>query len=203
MDRGAWSYPEAVRSSLARYLDLLYAESDRLNLTSVPRRQAWSRHVEESLDLVPARRWLLGERVLDLGSGGGTPGIPLVIAQPQIALGLIERDRAKATFLLRCCAELGLTSVRVFSRDAIELARSDGFQTADVLVSRAAVPAPRLLALAGSLLRAGGEGLVHVGRSVSVDLDLSNAAARAGLTELRIETFGSSRLLRFVRLPAG
>lgn len=191
------------RLLLERYLELLYAESNRLNLTRVPRADAWTRHVEESRDLLPLREWSPGERVLDLGSGGGIPGIPLAITRPLLLVGLIERDRAKAAFLVACLAQLQLPAAQVLARDALELARSQGFQAADVLVSRATLPVPALFRVAGKLLRVGGEGLVHVGASVGLDDDLRKAAARAGVGGLQLEHSGGSRLLRFARLPAG
>jgi 16S rRNA (guanine527-N7)-methyltransferase len=186
---------------LERYLDLLYAESNRLNLTRIPRSEAWARHIEESLDLVPLREWSPGERVLDLGSGGGIPGIPLAIAQPELLVGLIERDRAKAAFLLNCLGQLGLSAVTVLAQDAVELARSAGFTAADVLVSRAALPAPDLFRTAARLLRVGGEGLVHVGAATALGAELAGSSDRAGVGDLRLETSGRSRFLRFVKLP--
>jgi 16S rRNA (guanine527-N7)-methyltransferase len=188
---------------LERYLDLLYAEPNRLNLTRVQREDAWARHVEESLDLIPMRTWSPGERVIDLGSGGGLPGIPLAIALPQLALVLIERDRAKAAFLLATLGQLDMPGVRVLAGDASELAQRPGFERADVLVSRAALPVPSLFTLAGQLLRSGAEGLVHVGKSVAVDESVRGAADRAGLVGLELERSGRSHILHFRRRPDG
>lgn len=192
---------DTERLLLERYISLLYAQSNRINLTRVPQAEAWARHVEESLDLLPLRRWTSGEYVLDLGSGGGVPGLPLAITQPQLDFGLIERDRAKAAFLLSCLGQLGLASVRVMAQDASELARSQGFREADVLVSRAALPLPRLLGTAARLLRTGGEGLVHVGASAALGEPELVAAHRAGVGGLKLERAGRSRVLRFVKLP--
>ncbi|HVB53758.1 MAG TPA: RsmG family class I SAM-dependent methyltransferase [Candidatus Acidoferrales bacterium] len=203
MSSQPYPYSERERLFLERYLDLLYAESSRRNVTRVPRAEAWARHVEESLDLVPLRDWSPGERVLDLGSGGGIPGIPLAIVQPALSIGLIERNQAKAAFLLTCLGQLDLPAVQVLARDALELARSADFAAADVLVSRAALPVLQLLRLAGRLLGEGGEGLVHVGVSVTVDASVEAAASRAGVGRLKLETAGRSHLLRFVRLPRG
>jgi 16S rRNA (guanine527-N7)-methyltransferase len=192
---------ESERRLLESYLDLLYGESSRVNLTRVPRAQAWTRHIEESLDLVPLRQWSAGERVLDLGSGAGIPGIPLAIVQPEVSVRLIERDRSKAAFLARCVDTLGLSAVGVLGQDALELARSEGFATADVLVSRATVPPQDLFRTARRLLRTGGEGLVHVGAAVRLGAELSLAAQRAGVGDLHLQTSGRSRILRFRRLP--
>lgn len=186
---------------LERYLDLLYGEPNRLNLTRVQREDAWTRHVQESLDLIPMRAWSPGERVIDLGSGAGVPGIPLAIALPQLVLVLIERDRAKAAFLRSALGRLDLTGVRVLAGDASELLRRPDFEPADVLVSRAALPVSKLLALAAQLLSSGGEGLVHVGNSVAEDEGLQRLADRSGLGNLDLVSSGRIRVLRFTRLP--
>lgn len=184
---------------LERYLDLLYGEPNRLNLTRVQREDAWTRHVQESLDLIPVRTWSRGERVIDLGSGAGFPGIPLAVALPQLVMLLIERDRAKAAFLLRALGRLHMPTVQVLAGDASELIRGPDFQPADVLVSRAALPVPKLLTLAARMLRPGGEGFVHVGRSVAVDQRLRQLADRSTLGGLDLVTSGRSRILRFTR----
>ncbi|MGH7758526.1 MAG: RsmG family class I SAM-dependent methyltransferase, partial [Candidatus Dormibacteria bacterium] len=154
--------------------------------------------VEESLDLLRAREWHAGETVLDLGSGGGVPGIPLAVARQELRVVLVERSRARAAFLLSSLGQLGLGGVRVLARDAAELAGTGEVSGVDVMVSRAAVPPPRLLGLAARLLRPGGEGLVHVGSSF---WDRGTAADLAPLfptlTGLRVEAVGGSHLLRF------
>jgi 16S rRNA (guanine527-N7)-methyltransferase len=199
----AYPLSPGERLSLERFLELLYADSNRLNLTRVPQAEAWSRHVEESLDLLPLRDWTAGERVIDLGSGGGIPGIPLAIARPRLAIELIERDRAKAAFLLSCLGALELGLVRVLARDARELARIQDFQPADVLVSRAAQPLSEVLRAASRLLRPGGEGVVHVGASATIGGDVAQAAERVGVGRLRLERSGRSRFVRFIRMGSG
>ncbi|MGH7666394.1 MAG: 16S rRNA (guanine(527)-N(7))-methyltransferase RsmG [Candidatus Dormibacteria bacterium] len=203
MSRGGPALSQPRRQLLERYLELLYAENQRLNLTRIDRAEAWRRHIEESLDLVGARRWQAGERVLDLGSGGGVPGIPLAVALPGIRLGLIERDLAKAAYLGRCLDQLGLAEVWVVPQDARELARRPDFEPAQVLVSRAALSPGALLRVAAPLLGPGGEGLVHVGASAALDARLAARAQRSGLTGLRLVQAGGSRLLRFSRFAPG
>jgi len=194
--------PQIERQLLEDYLDLLYADSNWVNLTRVPRADAWTRHIEESLDLVALREWSSGERVLDLGSGGGIPGIPLAITQPQLEVGLIERDRAKAEFLSSCVVSLRLSAVQILPFDGLELARSERFRLADVLVSRAALPPRELFRVARRLLRVEGEGMVHVGASVSLTAELLRAAGRVGLGDLQLVSSGRSRFLRFVKLSS-
>jgi 16S rRNA (guanine527-N7)-methyltransferase len=190
--------PQQIRL-LERYLDLLYDENIRLNLTRVPRQRAWERHVEESLSLLSLRSWSEGELTIDLGSGGGVPGIPLAIARPHLRLLLLDRDQAKAAFLSRCLVELGLAGSAVVARDARELGRVSDRPRADVVVSRAAAPATKLLPLVVPLLKERGEALLLVGESVLIDQRLLRTCARLKLSPPELIRAGSVTVLRLRR----
>jgi 16S rRNA (guanine527-N7)-methyltransferase len=95
--------------------------------------------------------------VVDVGSGGGLPGLPLKIARPGLRLTLVESDQAKAAFLVRACATLGLDDVQVLARRAEEVGRDSHFREAfDVAVARALAPMPVLVELCLPLVRVGG-----------------------------------------------
>src|SRR5688572_1478994 len=80
----------ALADKLGAYLDLLLATNAEFNLTAVTDREgAWFRHIADSLSLVlELRTFAAGSRVIDVGSGGGLPGIPLAIALPEHAFTL-------------------------------------------------------------------------------------------------------------------
>jgi 16S rRNA (guanine527-N7)-methyltransferase len=111
---------------LGRYLALLEAGNASMNLTSVVEpEQMWRRHVLDSLTLVgPLAELPDGSRVMDVGSGGGVPGVPLAICMPGIEFVLLEATEKKAAFLLRVVELLGLKNVRVV-HDRAERAGQD------------------------------------------------------------------------------
>src|SRR5256885_7021684 len=111
--------------------------------------------VEDSLVLLEH----LGEadRLVDVGSGGGLPGLPLKIARPDLAVTLVEADQAKAAFLVGACAELGLRDVDVLARRAEDVGRDTQHREKfDVAVARALAPMPVLVELCLPLVRVGG-----------------------------------------------
>src|SRR6266550_1274395 len=111
--------------------------------------------VEDSLVLLEH----LGEahRLVDVGSGGGLPGLPLKIARPDLAITLIEADQAKAAFLVQACARLELEDVEVLARRAEEVGRDGRYRESfDVAVARALAPLPVLVELCLPLVRVGG-----------------------------------------------
>ena len=119
----------------------------------------------------------LGEarRVVDVGSGGGLPGLPLKIMRPELEMTLVEADRNKAAFLVSACAQLGLAGVEVVDRRAEEVGRDPRHREAfDAAVARAVAPMPVLAELCLPLVRVGGRLLAQ--KTESEDLSM---AARA------------------------
>ncbi|MBM3493054.1 MAG: 16S rRNA (guanine(527)-N(7))-methyltransferase RsmG, partial [Armatimonadetes bacterium] len=96
--------------SLVQYLDLMYGWNERLNLTRVPRAEAVPRHLMGALSVLCALDDRPTGRCLDLGSGGGLPGIPFSVALPDWSCVLMDARRKKVGFLLIAIAELGLVN---------------------------------------------------------------------------------------------
>ena len=109
-------------------------------------------------------------RVVDVGSGGGLPGLPLKIARPGLSMTLVESDQAKAAFLVRACAALGLHEVEVLARRAEDVGRDPLFRESfDVAVARALAPMPVLSELCLPLVRVGGRLLAQKTESEDID----------------------------------
>ncbi len=96
-------------------------------------------------------------RLVDVGSGGGLPGLPLKIARPELEVTLIEADQAKAAFLVQACASLGLNDVDVVARRAEDVGQDPGYrETFDLAVARALAPMRVLVELCLPLVKIGG-----------------------------------------------
>ncbi|MDQ6847224.1 MAG: 16S rRNA (guanine(527)-N(7))-methyltransferase RsmG [Candidatus Dormibacteraeota bacterium] len=147
----------AQRRAIDRHLDELDLWNRRLNLTAVARDGAWERHVVESLALLDAAGLREGARCVDLGSGGGIPGMIVAVVRPDLAVTLIESDRRKAGFLVHVSGLLELGNVSVAARRAEEMGADPAHRGRyDAVLSRAAAPPPLLCALSMPLLRRGG-----------------------------------------------
>src|SRR5579859_1431530 len=95
--------------------------------------------------------------LVDVGSGGGLPGLPLKIMLPRLEVTLVEADGRKAAFLTQACARLGLSGVRVVGRRAEDAAHDAVLREAfDVAVARALAPMPVLAELCLPFVRVGG-----------------------------------------------
>ena len=125
---------------LDRYCRLLWQWNTKLNLTRHTDYEKFvSRDVVDSLVL--SDHLEAGERVLDVGTGGGVPGIILAICRPDLEMALCESVAKKARVVEQIVAELGL-SVPVYHRRAEDLLAE---RTFDTLVIRAVAPLAKLL----------------------------------------------------------
>ena len=113
------------------------------------------RLIDDSLVLLDHLRG--ARKLVDVGSGGGLPGLPLKIARPGLAVTLVEADSGKAAFLVQACARLGLLDVEVVARRAEEVGHDARYRESfDVAVARALAPLPVLVELCLPLVRIGG-----------------------------------------------
>ena len=96
-------------------------------------------------------------RVIDVGSGGGLPGLPLKIALPRLEMTLVEADGRKAAFLTQACARLELDAVAIVNRRAEEAGHEPTLRESfDLAVARALAPLPALVELCLPFVRVGG-----------------------------------------------
>ena len=127
----------------------------------------------DALLLVP---WTGIGRVIDIGSGGGLPAVPMAIAMPQVRFTLLEANTRKCAFLERVAATLNLKNVAVAHGRAEELGHRPALREQfDRAISRAAAPPAVLLELALPFVRPGGDLVAQVS---PVDPHLLEPAAR-------------------------
>ncbi|ATD72772.1 16S rRNA (guanine(527)-N(7))-methyltransferase RsmG [Gordonia sp. 1D] len=153
----------------------------------VPR--LWDRHIlncaviEELIDE--------DEKVFDIGSGAGLPGLPLAIARPDVSITLIEPLLRRSTFFERAVETLGLENVRVVRGRAEERSVRAEVGLADVVTSRAVAPLERLSKWSAPLVRAGGRMIAIKGSSAAEEIERDRAlVGRSGISDLRVVTCG-------------
>jgi 16S rRNA (guanine527-N7)-methyltransferase len=130
---------------LAAYAASLWSWNERLNLTRHTTAESFAaRDVADSLALVP--HLAAGERILDVGTGGGVPGAILAILRPDLRVELSDSVAKKARAVAEIVKEAGLR-VPVHAAAAQELvaARGKGPDRFDTLVVRAVAPLEKLL----------------------------------------------------------
>lgn len=130
----------------------------------------WTRHIADSLQLLPDLRD--AREIVDVGSGGGFPGLVLSMAAPDKKFHLIESDSRKASFL-REAARVSESSAEVHAERVESVAKriATGIHT---VTARAFAPLPKLLELTEDFLHSGAKGVFL--KSQDIDAELTTAA---------------------------
>ncbi len=150
---------ESSQQQLLGFLALLTKWNRAYNLTAVrdPNRVV-SRQLLDSLSILP---FVTADHLLDVGAGGGLPGIPLAIARPQSRFTLLDSNSKKTRFLTQCLVELGLENVEVIHGRAEQYQPPQPFRQ---ISSRAFTALDNMVRWCGELLANDGEFLAMKGR---------------------------------------
>ncbi len=176
---------------LGRYLALMLEANKATNLTAITESDhAWLRHIQDSLTLLPLLAELSqGSRVIDVGSGGGCPGIPLATCMPHLHFALLEATGKKAAFLEQVVERLALTNVTVLNGRAETFAafKSPHREAYDVAIARAVGPLSVVAELTVPFVKMGGQTLLIKGQKAEEELE----AAAGALHTLKVVHSGT------------
>ncbi|WP_457673088.1 16S rRNA (guanine(527)-N(7))-methyltransferase RsmG [Thiolapillus sp.] len=151
---------------LLNYLALLEKWNRAFNLTAV--RDPVKMVSRQLLDSLSIQHLLEGDRVLDVGSGAGLPGIPLSILNPERDFVLLDTNSKKTRFLRQARLELPLENVEIEQARVEKYRPSQGF---DLITSRAFASLPDMLGLTRHLLAPGGGWLAMKGAVPVAELE--------------------------------
>jgi len=162
----------------------------------------YERHVLHSLAIAAVFDWPAGTKVLDIGTGGGFPGIPLAIFFPEVEFLLADSIRKKLQVTEGVASALGLTNVKTYWGRVEDIPQKNGF---DFAVSRAVAPLGDLWRWAKPLIRKGRSGEHANGLACLKGGDLHNEISESGcrptlwsVEELFPEPFFHEKFLVYV-----
>jgi 16S rRNA (guanine527-N7)-methyltransferase len=196
--------PADMHATLDAYLDELDRWSTRVNLTSIPRELMWERNIVEVEELLRVAAPRPQSRVVDIGSGGGVPGVVIAILRPDLMVTLIDADRRKSGFLTHVAGLLRLHSVTVETLRAEDAGHRDGMRERfDLATSRATAPPPVLCELALPLVRVGGTLCALVADAAAASLTCAAAALACGGNAPNAPAHGVMRVSKVAPTPDG
>jgi 16S rRNA (guanine527-N7)-methyltransferase len=185
----------AQLDQLMDYLALMAKWNAVYNLTSLrDPMQMVTHHLLDSLAAVPA--FAGASNVLDVGAGGGLPGIVLAIARPGMKVSLVDTVHKKTAFLTQVKAELGLANVTVYTARVEQLQAPGKF---DVITSRAFADLSDFVNWSGHLLADGGRFIALKGVAPAEEQQrLPEEWRVAKLQPLQVPRLGAERHLVFI-----
>lgn len=164
------------QNALLAYLALLDKWNQVYNLTAIRQlEQMLIYHLLDTLAVIPfIDDWNSSHtkalRILDVGSGGGLPGIPWALARPDWQLSLIDCVQKKTTFLTQVKMQLNIMNLRVITGHVEKLPNYISDTQFDIIVCRAFSSLEQFLTLAGSWLAPGGLSIALKGEYPSQEL---------------------------------
>jgi 16S rRNA (guanine527-N7)-methyltransferase len=183
------------QEQLMDYLGLMFKWNAVYNLTSLrDPQQMVTHHLLDSLAAVPA--FAAAKNILDVGSGGGLPGIVLAIVRPDAHVSMIDTVHKKTAFLTQVKAELGLANVTVYTARVEQLQVSDKF---DVITSRAFADLSDFVNWSAHLLQDGGRYIALKGVAPKDEQERLPAAWKvSGVQPLQVPRLDAERHLVFI-----
>ena len=162
------------------YARMLAEKNKVMNVTAVTDPDGIAvKHFADSISILTAADIPQGARVIDVGTGGGFPGVPLLIMRPDINLTLLDSTAKKIDFISEVVSALGLNAETVSAR-AEELAKEPGYREKyDFCVSRAVASLNVLSELCLPFLRTGGIFISMKGVKAFEELEAAEGALKA------------------------
>lgn len=147
---------DEVAANLEKYAELLIEKNKVMNLTAITQMdEVATRHMLDCIYQLKCADFA-GKRVIDIGSGGGFPGIPLQICCPTSEFLLVDSRKKRVDFLEEVCQELGLAAKTRAGRAEELVAEKNMREAFDIAVSRAVAPLNVLCEICLPFVRVGG-----------------------------------------------
>lgn len=178
-------------NKLIEYLTLLEKWNKVYNLTAIrDPKEMLVKHLFDSLAVVPH---ITGQRIIDVGTGGGLPGIPLAIMFPDKTVDLLDSNSKKTRFLIQAKAELDLKNTQIIHE------RVENFQPAELydnVISRAFASMEDMLKWTDHLLAEKGEWCAMKAQKEFEDLSMLPSQVKVQeLIELTVPGLNADRML--------
>jgi 16S rRNA (guanine527-N7)-methyltransferase len=186
---------EAQVQAMSRHAEALLRANAHTNLTAITDSEEVRRkHFLDSLSCLLAMQGTAIERVIDVGSGAGFPGLPIKVALPKIHLTLVDSVAKKTNFMHSVVQDLGLQNVEVVTARGETIGQdAQHREKYDWAIARAVAALPVLMEYLLPLVKVGGYALAQKGESAAQELEAAQKAIKL--------LGGEAKKLLPVRLP--
>jgi 16S rRNA (guanine527-N7)-methyltransferase len=169
-----------IQRAFSLYADELLAWNEHTNLTAITEPETIeTRHFLDSLSVILAVPLTTGQRVIDVGTGAGFPGLPLRLVRPQIDLTLLEATAKKTDFLSHLVKRLRLNNVRILNARAEDAGQdAANRERFDVALARAVAQMSVLAEYLLPLCKVGGRCVALKGETAVVEAQQAEEALR-------------------------
>lgn len=199
---------ETALDRFARFAERLEETNRTLNLTRVPPQDYVTRHFLDSLALAAVWKPRPGDRLIDVGTGAGFPGVPLALAFPELSVTLLDSTGKKLAFLDSVLAELGVTNAKTRHGRAEEIAKLPAHRGRyTVATARAVAPLEKLADWLLPFVQPNGLAVAYKSANATDEIEAArNVILRTGgtlrTTEITLPETDVTRSLVLMRLES-
>ena len=182
------------REKYEKLADIILWWNERINVTAIRDRDEFmKKNIGDSLSVLELPEFQEAHRILDLGTGGGFPGLPLAIACPDKEFCLLDSVAKKLKVVANAVDELGIENVDVLNMRAEDLAKWPAYRESfDVVVSRAVANMSTLSEYCLPFVKPGGYFIAYKTFSALSEISAAeNAIKVLGGTDVNIASGGS------------
>ena len=187
--------------SFEKYYDLLVFYNSKFNLTAITEREEVIK--KHFIDSVLGVDNLVGNKLIDIGSGGGFPAIPIKIMKNDLSVTLLEATGKKCEFLKTVIKELNLENIEVINNRAEILAKDPLYRESfDLCSARAVARLNTLLEYCMPFVKVGGKFVSYKGDSTDEVLEAQNAVKILGGKVIEVKNYlldGAKRSLIVIK----
>lgn len=172
--------PDIDYESFEKYKAHLLMRNEEFNITRITEEsEIYTKHFLDSLSLFTLDIFEGPKSVIDIGTGGGFPGVPLKIYNKDLKVTLMDSLKKRVNFLEEVCDLLGFHDVKCLHKRAEEMAREEEYRESyDIAVSRAVAELPTLLEYSMAFVKVGGYFVAMKGPSYKEELEKSEKAIK-------------------------
>ena len=186
-----YKYGQEAAEKLTAYMDGVLEWNEKINLTAIRDREEFLvKHILDSLTCVDFAEFQRAKRVIDVGTGGGFPGVPLAVTAPEKEFVLLDSTRKKLRVIDDLTGRLGIPNVTTVHARAEELAKDPAYgRQFDLCVSRAVADLSVLAGWCLPFVKPGGFLIAYKGAKAEQELAGAGAALKkAGGQVVRVES---------------
>ncbi len=165
---------------LEKYMRSILEWNEKINLTAITNEHEFIlKHYVDSLSISSLPQFSIANSIIDVGTGGGFPGIPLAIANPQKGFVLLDSTRKRVELVGSIAKECGIENVSIIHSRAEDAADSQKYRESfDLCVSRAVANLRTLCELTLPLVKVGGSFIAFKGSSPKQEIKESQNAIK-------------------------
>lgn len=162
-------YGEKKTAQLTGYMDMILEKNEHINLTAVrDRDEAMQKHIADSISCAFMEEYESAEKVIDIGTGAGFPGVPLAVLSPEKKFTLVDSLNKRLRIIDELTGELGINNITTLHGRAEDVGQNkDHREQYDICVSRAVASLDVLCEWCLPLVKLGGYFIAYKGENVS------------------------------------